>query len=58
VRLSRAMQWVTMIGIVLIVVGMGLAVTIPQWSRNLLLARLGETVAGVPLGQIYQLSSG
>jgi uncharacterized membrane protein len=57
-RLSRAMQWVTTIGIVLIVAGMGLAVAIPQWSRNLLLARLGETGARLPLTPTDQLIAG
>jgi len=57
-RLSRAMQWVTTIGIVLIVVGMGLAVAIPEWSRNLLLARLGETGARLPLTPTDQLIAG
>jgi hypothetical protein len=57
-RLSRTMQWVTTIGIGLIVVGMGLAVAIPQWSRNLLLARLGETGARLPLTPTDQLIAG
>ena len=53
-RLSRAMEWVTVAGIVLIVAGMGLAAMIPAWSRNLLLARLGETGARLPLGPSEQ----
>ncbi|MBI5112354.1 MAG: DUF2975 domain-containing protein [Rhodovulum sp.] len=54
-RLSRRMEWVTTLGIVLIVVLMGLAVAIPDWSRNLLTSRLGQTGAGLPIepgGQI------
>ncbi|MFD2184231.1 DUF2975 domain-containing protein [Rhodoplanes azumiensis] len=48
-RLSRRMEWVTTLGIVLIVVLMGLAFVIPDWSRNLLLHRLGATGAKLPL---------
>lgn len=48
-RLSRTMEWVTVAGMVLIVVGMSLAAVIPAWSRNLLLARLGETGTRLPL---------
>jgi hypothetical protein len=53
-RLSRTMEWVTVVGMVLIVVGMSAAAIIPAWSRNLLLARLGETGARLPLGPSEQ----
>lgn len=53
-RLSRRMAWVTTVGIVLIVVLMGLAFAIPDWSRNLLLNRLGATGAKLPLGPAEQ----
>jgi len=43
------MEWVTVAGIVLIVVGMSATAVIQPWSRNLLLARLGETGARLPL---------
>lgn len=49
VRLSRAMQWVTTIGIVLIVVLIGTAFVVPNWTRNLMLAKLGEIGTRLPL---------
>ncbi|WP_022720948.1 DUF2975 domain-containing protein [Rhodopseudomonas sp. B29] len=49
VRLSRAMEWVTTIGIVLIVGLVGAAFVVPSWARNLLLARLGEIGGHLPL---------
>jgi hypothetical protein len=54
-RLSRTMEWVTTVGIVLVVILMTLAFIIPGWTRSLLLARLGEIGARLPLtasGQI------
>ncbi|RAI44891.1 DUF2975 domain-containing protein [Rhodoplanes roseus] len=54
-RLSRRMEWVTTVGIVLIVVLVGLAFVIPDWSRNLLLSRLGATGAKLPLGPSDQI---
>ena len=53
-RLSRRMAWVTTVGIVLIVALMGLAFAIPEWSRNLLMSRLGATGAKLPLGPSEQ----
>jgi hypothetical protein len=53
-RMSRAMEWVTAAGMVLIVAGMVLVAIIPDWSRNLLLARLGETGTRLPLGPSEQ----
>lgn len=50
VRLSRTMAWLTTAGIVLIVVLMAFVFIIPSWTRNLLLARLGEIGATLPLG--------
>jgi len=57
-RLSRAMQWVTTIGIGVTAIGTLLAVAIPQWGRNLLLARLGETGAKLPLTVTDQIVAG
>lgn len=54
-RLSRRMEWVTTVGIVLMIVLMGLAFAIPDWSRNLLLNRLGATGAMLPLGPSEQV---
>ncbi|TKW78956.1 MAG: DUF2975 domain-containing protein [Bradyrhizobium icense] len=41
-RFSNAMVIVTSIGMVLIAVAMCLVFVVPEWTRNLLLARLGE----------------
>lgn len=57
-RLSRRMEWVTSVGVVLIVGGIALTAAIPSWCRNLLLARLGETGARLPLGASDQLMAG
>ena len=54
-RMSSTMEWVTTLGIALLVVGMGLAVAIPDWCRNLLLARLGKTGDLLPLTSDYQM---
>lgn len=54
VRMSRAMEWVTTAGIVLIIALMGAALVIPPWTRNLLLAKLGEAGARLPLEPIHQ----
>jgi hypothetical protein len=53
-RLSRTMEWVTVVGMALIVVGTSAAAIVPAWSRNLLLARLGETGARLPLEPSHQ----
>ena len=50
VRLSRNMAWLTSAGMVAIVALMVLAFLIPAWTRNILLARLGEVGANLPLG--------
>ncbi|PZA09746.1 DUF2975 domain-containing protein [Rhodopseudomonas palustris] len=49
VRLSRAMEWVTTVGIVLIVALVGAAFVVPSWARNLLLAKLGDIGNRLPL---------
>lgn len=41
-RFSNAMVIITTLGIVLIAVAMCLVFLVPEWTRNLLLARLGE----------------
>ena len=48
-RLARTMQVVTTVGIVLFVVLMTLCFVIPDWTRNLLLARLGHVGAQLPV---------
>ncbi|MCG6205487.1 DUF2975 domain-containing protein [Rhodopseudomonas sp. HC1] len=49
VRLSRAMQWVTTGGIVLIVGLLGASFIFQSWTRNLLLTKLGDVGARLPL---------
>ena len=41
-RFSKAMATLTMLGILLIAIAMVLVFLIPDWTRNLLLARLGQ----------------
>lgn len=48
-RLSQAMMWVTTVGIGLIVVLTVLGFVIPDWTRNALLARLGQVGSALPL---------
>src|SRR5262245_45352659 len=48
-RLARTMEIVTTIGIVLVVAGMVACFIIPDWTRNLLLARLGQVGAALPV---------
>ncbi len=48
-RLSRAMEIVTNVGIVLIAVLMVVAFMVPDWTRNLLLAKLGQLGASLPV---------
>ncbi|MCK9918903.1 DUF2975 domain-containing protein [Microbacteriaceae bacterium K1510] len=50
VRLSQAMAWLTTAGIVSISAAMIAVFLIPTWTRNLLLARLGDIGASLPLG--------
>lgn len=49
VRLSRAMEWMSTIGIVLIVGLIGAVFLVPSWTRNLLLTKLGEIGTRLPL---------
>lgn len=56
-RLSRAMMWVTTIGIGLIVVLSVVGFLIPDWTRNALLARLGQIGASLPLTPSTRLAA-
>lgn len=49
IRFSRAMTMVTTFGIAIITLAMILVFVIPDWTRNFLLARLGQAGAGLPL---------
>jgi hypothetical protein len=57
-RLSQAMMWVTTIGIGLIVVLTALGFLIPDWTRNALLARLGQAGSALPLSLSARLVAG
>ena len=56
-RFSRAMAAVTTAGIVLIVVLTVAALMIPDWTRNLLLARLGQAGQSLPLTSQGQVAA-
>jgi len=56
-RLSQAMMWVTTIGIGLIVVLTVLGFAIPDWTRNALLARLGQVGSALPLTPAARLAA-
>ena len=58
VRLARIMTGVTTIGIVLIAGLSALGFVIPDWARNALLARLGQTGAALPLNPATQAIAG
>jgi MFS-type transporter involved in bile tolerance (Atg22 family) len=49
IRLSRAMVWVTTVGIVLVVVLSALGAFIPEWTRNIVLVKLGQAGAALPI---------
>ena len=49
VPLSRAMMWLATIGIVLVIGLSFLGVVFSDWTRNFLLARLGQTGAALPV---------
>jgi len=49
VRLSRMMMWLATIGIVLVIGLTLLGVIFSDWTRNFLLARLGQTGAALPI---------
>jgi hypothetical protein len=49
VRLSRAMMWLATIGIVLVIGLSLLGAVFSDWTRNFLLARLGQTGAVLPI---------
>jgi hypothetical protein len=57
-RMSRAMSWITTTGIGLIIVLMVIGMFIPSWTRNLLLARLGELGAKLPVTPLDQVLAG
>jgi hypothetical protein len=49
VRLSGVMVWLTSVGIILVIVLTILAFAFSDWTRNLLLARLGQVAATLPV---------
>jgi DUF2975 family protein len=57
-RLSRAMVWLASIGIVLVIVLTILALVLSDWTRNLLLARLGQSGSSLALTLDARLIAG
>lgn len=54
IRLAKIMEWVTIVGIVLITILAAGAVLFPDWTRNLALAKLGHGATAIqitPTGQ-------
>jgi hypothetical protein len=49
VRLSRVMMWLTTLGIVLIATLSALSGFVPDWTRNVVLAKLGQAGAALPI---------
>src|SRR6266545_1351167 len=56
-RLARAMEIVTGLGILLVVALGVLAFVIPDWTRNLLLAKLGQVGAALPVTPAARLAA-
>jgi len=56
-RLSRTMEIVTGVGILLVIVLGALAFVIPDWTRNLLLARLGQMGGALPITPAARLAA-
>jgi hypothetical protein len=50
VRLARVMMWLATIGMVLVIGLSLLGVVFADWTRNFLLARLGQSGAALPIG--------
>jgi len=57
-RLSRVMEVVTLVGMVLIGTLTALIFIIPEWTRNLVLAKLGEAGATLPITAEGRLIAG
>src|SRR3977135_3930374 len=58
VPLSRMMVWLTSVGIILVIVLTILAFAFSDWPRNLLLARLGQAGATLPVTPGTRLIAG
>lgn len=58
VRLSRTMMWLTTFGIVLVTVLMVLGAVIPDWTRNVALAKLGQAGIALPITPLGQALAG
>ena len=57
-RLSGVMVWLTSVGIILVIVLTILAFAFSDWTRNLLLARLGQVGATLPVTPGTRLIAG
>jgi hypothetical protein len=58
VRLSRTMMWLTTFGIALIAVLTLLGAFIPDWTRNVALAKLGQAGIALPITPLGQVLAG
>src|SRR5262245_66596705 len=58
IRLSRAMEIVTSIGIGLVAVLTVVALLIPDWTRNIALAKLGQAGTVLPITPLGRAVSG
>jgi Protein of unknown function (DUF2975) len=58
VRLSRIMMWLTTIGIVLILGLSALSGFIPNWTRSIALAKLGQAGIALPITPLGQALGG
>jgi hypothetical protein len=57
-RLSRVMEIATTVGIVLVIVLTVLTLLIPDWTRNLLVAKLGHAGAALPVTPAARAAAG
>jgi hypothetical protein len=57
-RLARVMEVLTIIGIVTIAVLMAFGFLIPNWTRNIVLAKLGQGGAALPITPLTQSLAG
>jgi Protein of unknown function (DUF2975) len=58
ISLSRAMTWLTTGGIGLIAILTLVGVAVPDWTRNIALAKLGAAAAALPITPLGQVLAG
>jgi hypothetical protein len=57
-RLARAMELATLLGVVMVATLSALAIIIPEWTRNLVLAKLGSAGMTLPLTPSGRVAAG